>query len=116
MRIPYKKAIGSETKPGRPSIGKKPDKSELTKLYIKEIKSIREIAKLLNCSKDMVHRSLKEHGIDRRPKIKSSVLSVLEIDKIRAMVKDMGLRKTSKILGISHVSLWEYLKRREKKS
>jgi hypothetical protein len=36
VRIKYKEAIGMKVEKGRPPIGKKPDKKELKRLYIKE--------------------------------------------------------------------------------
>ena len=54
-RIKYKEAVGLEAKKGKPAIGKRPEKAELKKLYVTESKSIREIAEILGCSKDMVH-------------------------------------------------------------
>ena len=54
MRIPYKKIIGQDIKPGRPSIGKKPEKPELKKFYIKEARSIREIAEILGVNEGTV--------------------------------------------------------------
>ena len=83
MRIPYQKAIGQKTKRGRPSIGNKPEKKELIKFYIKEAKSIREIAELLGCSKDMVYRSLKDNEILRRPDNKRSKLTKYEKSFLR---------------------------------
>jgi len=53
VRIKYKEAAGLEVKRGKPAIGKKPAKKELKILYVKESKSIREVAKILGCSKDM---------------------------------------------------------------
>jgi len=50
----------------KPAKGPKPSKSDLKRLYIKESRSVRNIAELLECSKDMVYRALREYGIQRR--------------------------------------------------
>ena len=73
-RIKYKKAAGLEVKRGKPPIGKKPSKAELKKLYIKESKSIREVAEILGCTKDMIYRALKEYGFELRPGFNRSKL------------------------------------------
>ena len=44
-RIKYREAIGLDVKRGKPSIGKKPRKSELKRLYIKESKSTERLLK-----------------------------------------------------------------------
>ena len=75
--------------------------------------SIRETAKRLNVSKDKVYRWIKEAGIMTRSKARPSVLSDHPIEDLWLMVENLGLRKASESLGVSHVSLWEYLKRRE---
>jgi len=50
---------------GRP-LGKRPDKKELERLYVNEKKSVREVSKLIGCSKDKIYRLLKEYGIELR--------------------------------------------------
>lgn len=55
-RLEYRKTAGIEAekrKPGRPA-GDRPKKSELQRLYVKEERSIREVAEILGCSKDKV--------------------------------------------------------------
>jgi len=114
MRIPYKKIIGQEMKLGRPHIGKKPSKTELKKLYIREAKSIREVAKLLGCSKDMVYRALKEYGIAIRSHIRNPKLDRFELDYIRETVKEKGYRRGAQELGVDKSTLYRYLKKRGK--
>ena len=92
-RIKYKEAVGLEVKKGKPAIGMKPNKEELEKLYIKKSKSIREIADILGCSKDMIHRALLEHRIK--------------------IVSKEGYRGGARILGVGYTTLRTYLKRRE---
>ena len=108
MRIPYKKVIGQEVKQGRPSIGKRPEKPELKQLYIKEAKSIREIAEVLGCSKDMVYRALKECGIERKPNSKRSKIRHLDISLIKEKVKKLGITNAARELGVDIRTLKKY--------
>jgi hypothetical protein len=50
-RIRYKEVVGLEVKRGKPAIGNKPEEKELQKLYVKELKSIREAAKILDAKR-----------------------------------------------------------------
>ena len=109
MRIPYKKVIGQEVKPGRPSIGKKPGKPELKKLYIKEAKSIREISKILRCSKDMIYRSLVEYGIERRPDNKRSKLRYYNRSFLKRLIKEKGITKAANELVVNRSTLKKYI-------
>ena len=109
MRIPYKKAIGQKVKLGRPPTGKRPEKKELFKLYLKEAKSIREIAELLGCSKDMVYRSLKDNEIIRRPENKRSKLLKHDKSFLRMEVKKKGITKTAKELEVDTRTLKKFI-------
>jgi transposase len=115
-RIKYKEAIGLKVKRGRPAIGKKPGKARLFKLYHLEGKSIREIASILGCTKDMVHRALLEYKIDRRDKSKTkeSILSKYPLSKIKKIVEGKGYREAANNLGVGSSTLYFYIKRREK--
>jgi DNA invertase Pin-like site-specific DNA recombinase len=112
-RIKYKEASGLEVKKGRPPIGKKPDKSDLKKLYTKESRSIREIAEILGCSKDRVYRSLQEYGIERRPHSRISKLSNYGHEELRDIVLSEGYRGAARSLGVGYTTLRLYLKRRD---
>lgn len=112
MRIPYKKAIGQKLKPGRQSIGKKPEKKELIKSYIKESKSIREIAEQMECSKDIVFRSLKEYEIERRPGFNRSRLMIYDLAYLKKEIKKKGYRDFSKELGVDVSTLRKHIKKR----
>lgn len=112
VRIKYKEAVGLKIKPGRPSQGKKPEKKELKRLYIKESKSIREVAEVLGCSKDMVYRALKEFGIERRPGIKRSRLRDYKPSYLIKEVKEKGSELVSRELGITTRTLRKYTKKR----
>ncbi len=115
MRIPYKKIIGQDIKPGRPSIGKKPEKPELKKFYIKEARSIREIAEILGCSKDLVYRSLKEYGIERRERLHKSKLNKYSFDFLEGEVKNKGFKQTALDLEVNVHTLRVHFNRRKNK-
>lgn len=113
MRIPYKKSIGQEAKPGRPSLGKKPDKKELIKLYKKESRSIREIAEILKCSKDMIYRSLKEYKIEIRKNKRRSALHKYKLSFLENGIKEKGIRGFARDLKISEGALRHHMKVRK---
>lgn len=113
-RIKYKEAVGLKAKRGKPAFGKRPEKAELKKLYVKESKSIREIAETLGCSKDMVYRALKEYGIERRPHTWGPRLERHDLEFLRETVNKKGYRKGAKELGVDKSTLYRYLKSKEK--
>ena len=113
VRIKYKEAIGLEVKRGKPSKGEKPSKSELQKLYVKESKSIREVAEVLCCSKDMVYRALKEYGVERRLRINRSKLRVYYLAYLKGEIKKKGYKEVAKELGITTDTLRKHIKKRE---
>ncbi|MBU4496089.1 MAG: hypothetical protein KJ874_12425 [Acidobacteria bacterium] len=96
----YKKAAGVAQNIGRPAIGSKPSYENLIKLYIEDKKSIREIADILGCSKDMVFNSLQEYGIKTRKGSKRSKLKDVELEELIKMVSTIGLTNTAKSLGV----------------
>ena len=95
-------------------MGKEPTIEELKKLYIKESRSIREIAEILGCSKDRVYRALKEYAIERRSHTWVPKLSRYNPEFIRKMVSQKGYRKGAKELGVDKSTLYRYLKRMDK--
>jgi DNA-binding CsgD family transcriptional regulator len=111
-RIKYKEAAGLEVKRGRPLISQKPSKPELRRLYVRESKSIRDIARILGCSKDMIYRALQEYNIERRPRIKGSALWKHETSILHEGIKEKGIRGFAKELGIDESTLRYHLKRR----
>ena len=111
-RIKYKEAAGIEVNKGKPSMGKKPEKTELKKLYIKESRSIREAAEILGCTKDMVHRSLKEYGIKRRDhKQKRSQLQDYELSYLKREIKQKGFNQVADELGVHNTTLRRYMEK-----
>ncbi len=101
----------SGSKLGRPPSGKAPSKRVLLRLYTKEGKSIREIGKTLNCSKDMVARALKAYGIEARANAKRTQLRCLPKDKLLSQVSEKGVRGLARELGIHENTLRNFLKK-----
>ena len=91
-------------------MGKKPEKEKLKRLYIKESKSIREIAEILGCSKDMVYRGLKENRIELRPGFNRSKLRRYKLIVLEKGVREKGVRGYAKELGVHENTLRYYLK------
>jgi len=56
-------------------------KEELRKIYKIESRSIREIAEIQCCSKDMVYRALMKYGIEVRPNRRRSKLKNIKMRK-----------------------------------
>jgi DNA invertase Pin-like site-specific DNA recombinase len=113
-RIKYKEVASINIKKGKPSFGKKPSKETLNKLYMEEFKSIREIADILGCSKDMIYRALREYGIERRSKARKSKLSNYDLKYINETVREKGYRKGAQELGVDKSTLYRYLKGKSK--
>lgn len=65
-RIKYQEAAGLEVNRGRPPAGPSPSKADLIKLYVKESRSVRDVAVVLGCSKDMVHGAERASPVFRK--------------------------------------------------
>ncbi len=111
-RMKYKEAVGLEAKRGKPAIGNMPEKTKLKKLYISESKSIREIAEILSCSKDMVFRSLEEYKIERRPRYNRSKLRIYYLAYLKREIKKKGYGEFSRELGVDVSTLRKHIKNR----
>jgi len=109
-RIKYLEAIGREIKRGRPPAGPAPSKADLIKLYVKEERSVREVAAAAGCSKDMVHRALKAYGIDVRPKASRSRLRTISLPDLEAGIKAKGIRGLARAIGVDEGTIRHYLK------
>lgn len=104
-RIKYKEAVGFEPKRGRPSIGNKPVESELKKLYVEESKSIREIAEILGCSKDMIYRTIHEYGIKKEKETRKGKLKGITLEYIENSLKNKTKVKLAEELGVTRQGL-----------
>lgn len=114
-KIKYQEALGLVVKRGKPPIGNKPDKGELQKLYVNEARSIREIAGLVGCTKDMVYRALGEYKIKKRErsKTKQSQLSSYPLSQLEEKIAKHGYRRAAEELGVGSSTLYFYVKRRK---
>lgn len=110
IRITDKEAIDQKAMKSRSSISKKPTKTDLRRLYISESKSIREVAEILGCSKDMVYRTLKKYGIPRRPNNCRSKLRIYKLSSLKKGVKNKGIRDFAIELDVHENTLRHYLK------
>ena len=110
-RLKYKEATRQEVKRGKPALGEKPSKTELKKLYIKESRSVRDIAGILGCSKDMVYRALKEYGIQRRKQFeKRSALKDYDLLQLLKEIKTKGYKQVAQGLGVHNTTLRRFIK------
>ena len=112
-RIKYQEAIGREVKRGRPPSGPPPSKADLVKLYIKEGRSVRDVAAALGCSKDAVHRALRTYGIAARPNASRSKLRTIPLRDLAAAIRDRGISGTARDLGVDRSTLGHHLKTRK---
>lgn len=114
-RMGYQKIAGinvEKKSPGRPA-GDRPKESELQRFYVKENRSIREVAEILGISKDKVYRALEDYGIGRRSKARKSKLERYSLEFIRGKIKKLGMGRTADSLGVSRQFLRRHLRDRE---
>ena len=110
-RIKYLEALGLEVKRGRPPVGPAPSKADLDRLYVREGRSVRDVAAVLGCSKDAVHRGLRIFGIKARPPAKRSRLLRLEQRRLFADLLELGPNRTAQKWGIPRRTFFDYLAR-----
>jgi uncharacterized membrane protein len=114
-RTKHTEGVGIEAKRGKPPKGKKPGQQELKRLYIKESKSIRESAGLLDCTKDMVARALKEYGIEARKNVKRSELRKQSQETLRTLAERKGIRGAARDLEVNPSTLSRFLRSKTEK-
>lgn len=114
-RIKYKEAAGLEVKKGRPPRGTISGKTELEKLYTQESLSIREIAEILGCTKDMIYRSLKEYDIERRDRLFKSKLNKYSFEFLEKEIKNKGYMQVASELEVETHTLVVHFNRRKTK-
>jgi transposase-like protein len=90
----------------------RPSKDELDKLYRVESRSIRNIAEILGCSKDVIFRALKEYEIERRRKTeRRSQLKDYDFSYLETEVKKKGLSQVSREIGVHKSTLMRFLRK-----
>jgi len=85
----------------------------LQRLYVREARSIREIADLQGCTKDMVARALKEYEIEARTNVKRSGLREYSLKELELGIERSGIRGFARELGIDESTLRHQLKVRK---
>jgi hypothetical protein len=100
---------------GRPSYKKKPLEDDLRRLYETEDRSVREIADLLGCSKDIVFRCLKEYQIKARANARRSNLRQYDLQVLEEGIKAEGLRGFARELRVDSSTLLHHVRLRKGK-
>jgi len=107
-----KAAVCSNHIKSKSSMRVKPNKSLLKKLYLKESRSIRNIAELLGCSKDKVYRALKEYKIESRRHVeKRSQLQEFNLSFLKEEIKLKGFNHVARDLGVHNTTLRRYIEK-----
>jgi hypothetical protein len=109
-RIKYQEALGLKVKRGRPPAGPPPARVDLVKLYVKEGRSLRDVALKLGRSKDAVHRALTGYQIEARTPARRSKLRTIPLRDLKAAIRDKGIRGTARDLKIDKSTLRHHLK------
>lgn len=92
--------------------GKNINKKELITMYLKEFRSIRDIAEILGCSKDRIYRALKEYGIERRKSVeKRSQLQDYDLSYLKREIRQKGFNKVAQEIGVHVTTLRRFLKK-----
>jgi sugar diacid utilization regulator len=89
----------------------KPAKRTLTRLYVDQSLSLREIAERLGLHADTVHYHLKRYGIDIRTNAKRSQLRAYRLETLEKGIREKGLRGYARELEIHENTLRHYLKK-----
>jgi len=113
-RIKYQEAAGLEVKRGRPPAGPAPSKADLVKLYVREGRSVRDVAAGLGCSKDMVHRGLRKYGIEVRTSARRSALEKAEPSRLYSDLIEKGVEGTAAGLGVTKRTLQYFLAKKRR--
>ncbi len=96
----------------RPAKGPKPSKVDLKRLYVKESRSVRNIAELLECSKDMVYRALREYRIQRRTHTeKRSQLLDYDLRNLKREIRAKGYNQVATELGVHNTTLRRHVEK-----
>lgn len=105
------KLYGETPRPAMRS-GAKPARADLQQLYVREGKSIRDVAAVLGFTRDMVYRTLREYGIEARPVARRSRLQDIPLQELEAAIAGQGLRGAARSFGVDHSTLAQHVKAR----
>ena len=109
--MPGDKLQAQKVKPGRPPSGHAPSKKDLLRLYVRERKSIREVAEALGISKDMVYRTLAAYSLKRRTKGQRRLkLKDYDLSFLQREVRKKGQVRMAEELGVNQSTLSRYLR------
>jgi DNA-binding transcriptional regulator LsrR (DeoR family) len=109
-RIKYQEAAGLEVKRGRPQLRATATmKDRLTRLYIVQELSVREVGAAMGISEASVRRWLTVAGIPKRTNARRSRLRLLDQARLFGSIAAVGVRKTAKRWGIPERTLKSYL-------
>jgi len=109
-RIKYQEALGLEVKRGRPRLTlAAKEKKKLTRLYIVQELSTREVAKAMKISEASVRRRMKAAGIPARTNAPRSRLRLFDQARLFGYIGAVGVNKTAKRWRISRRTLQRYL-------
>ena len=93
----------------------KPDKKTLTRLYVDQGLSVREIASRLGLHPGTIHYHLRRYEIETRPQAKRSELRKYRLETLEKGIREKGVRGYARELGIHENTLRHYLKRAKSK-
>jgi transposase-like protein len=99
---------------GRAKYPIKPDINTLKKLYMEQLKSIREVAKELGLHPDTVHYWLKKNNIPTRTMAKRSKLLKYSLSEIKDAIKEKGIRGYAREVGVDESTLRHHLQVRKR--
>ncbi len=89
----------------------RPDKVDLVKLYVREQRSIRDIAEIMDCSKDLISRALDEYGIARRNKTnRRSQLMDYDRAFLEREIEQKGLSQVAREIGVHKSTLMRFMR------
>lgn len=89
----------------------KREKELLKALYLKEERSIREIADLVGWKKDKVHFWLKRYGIKRNKRMRKGKLYYVSHDYLKREFEIKAKAQVARELGVSRTALYKRMKK-----
>jgi len=100
-----------ERKRGRPLNDRTPSRDVLVRLYVKEGRSVRDVAEAVGCPRTTILDALKRHDIPVRSRAKRSRLRDINPALIRADIATKGVSATAKALNVDRATLRHYIRK-----